>query len=301
MIFSEENLLRSCHMNAISNGTLVSTLKPKAGCRNISLFYGCTNCHSRYHHNTFSCSNSDGSNGTAYYFGNSPDIRRRGTSCSCKNNVTFLMDKRGIDELSSTNASLATTTLNKWPIKMEYMASFVACSKCEKSEGRCGSSQDSFSDQFACYCQDGPQPLECPQSGITNGLLLGLLIEMRTTRLILEIGTIRLLLGLGIGTMILVVLVIRGCKRRATNKFSILWRRQTKRDQNLVAFLQSYRSLAPKRYTYAEIRKITSSFKDKLGEGGYGSVYKGRLCNGRFVAVKKLKVLKGDGKDFINE
>jgi serine/threonine protein kinase len=46
---------------------------------------------------------------------------------------------------------------------------------------------------------------------------------------------------------------------------------------------------------------MTESFKVKLGEGGYGSVYKGKLLNGSYVAVKLLNESKGCGEDFINE
>jgi serine/threonine protein kinase len=38
-----------------------------------------------------------------------------------------------------------------------------------------------------------------------------------------------------------------------------------------------------------------------VGEGGFGSVYRGKLSSGPFVAIKMLGKPKGSGQDFINE
>ncbi|MCH86344.1 receptor-like kinase, partial [Trifolium medium] len=46
---------------------------------------------------------------------------------------------------------------------------------------------------------------------------------------------------------------------------------------------------------------MTNSFKDKLGQGGFGVVYKGKLFNDCPVAVKILSRSKGNGEEFINE
>ncbi|XP_030956721.1 PR5-like receptor kinase [Quercus lobata] len=46
---------------------------------------------------------------------------------------------------------------------------------------------------------------------------------------------------------------------------------------------------------------MTNSFKDKLGQGGYVGVYKGKLQDGCFLAVKVLKESKGNGEEFLNE
>ncbi|XP_058218086.1 rust resistance kinase Lr10-like [Rhododendron vialii] len=66
-------------------------------------------------------------------------------------------------------------------------------------------------------------------------------------------------------------------------------------------FLENYRALKPTRYTYAEIKKITHNLKDKLGQGGYGTVYKGELSNDVPIAAKILNNFTGNGEDFINE
>ncbi|GJS99258.1 leaf rust 10 disease-resistance locus receptor-like protein kinase-like 2.4 protein [Tanacetum coccineum] len=66
-------------------------------------------------------------------------------------------------------------------------------------------------------------------------------------------------------------------------------------------FIRDNGNMAPRRYKYLEIKKMTNSFLEKLGQGGYGSVYKGQLPNGKLVAVKLLDDATGDGEDFINE
>ncbi|MBA0733521.1 hypothetical protein Gogos_017524, partial [Gossypium gossypioides] len=71
-------------------------------------------------------------------------------------------------------------------------------------------------------------------------------------------------------------------------------------DNKIEEFLQSH-SLAPIRYSFKEIKKMTKNFKYKLGEGGYGSVFKGKLRSGHYVAIKLLGKSKGNGQDFINE
>jgi len=74
-----------------------------------------------------------------------------------------------------------------------------------------------------------------------------------------------------------------------------------KNDRFIEAFIESQGSMGIKRYSFSEIKKMTNSFKVKLGEGGYGSVYKGKLLSGGSVAVKILNESKDNGDEFINE
>ncbi|KAL5170662.1 Cysteine-rich receptor-like protein kinase 2 [Glycine soja] len=50
----------------------------------------------------------------------------------------------------------------------------------------------------------------------------------------------------------------------------------------------------PTKYRYSDLKAATKNFneKNKLGEGGFGAVYKGTMKNGKVVAVKKL--ISGD-------
>ncbi|XP_074365444.1 LEAF RUST 10 DISEASE-RESISTANCE LOCUS RECEPTOR-LIKE PROTEIN KINASE-like 2.3 isoform X1 [Apium graveolens] len=66
-------------------------------------------------------------------------------------------------------------------------------------------------------------------------------------------------------------------------------------------FLQAQNKLMPIRYNYSQIKKFTKGFSEKLGEGGFGTVYKGKLRSGLVVAIKILTKSKTSGQDFINE
>ncbi|XP_042034611.1 PR5-like receptor kinase [Salvia splendens] len=55
------------------------------------------------------------------------------------------------------------------------------------------------------------------------------------------------------------------------------------------------------RYKYSSIKKMTNSFSENLGRGGFGSVYKGQFPDGCLVAVKVLNESNGNGEDFMNE
>lgn len=46
---------------------------------------------------------------------------------------------------------------------------------------------------------------------------------------------------------------------------------------------------------------MTRGFQDKLGEGGYGCVYKGKLRSGHHVAIKLLGKSRASDQDFMNE
>ncbi|KAF5477354.1 hypothetical protein F2P56_004003 [Juglans regia] len=60
----------------------------------------------------------------------------------------------------------------------------------------------------------------------------------------------------------------------------------------------------PFTFSYAELKTATEDFNpaNKLGEGGFGPVYKGTLSDGRVIAVKQLSVASHQGKNqFIAE
>ncbi|XVF79077.1 hypothetical protein PTKIN_Ptkin14bG0190200 [Pterospermum kingtungense] len=120
-------------------------------------------------------------------------------------------------------------------------------------------------------------------SGSNKGILKGIQIVSVAITGIIVLRTF-------LGVPCLIALVTRKIRRRHLSM-----------DDKIEDFLQSQNNLMPIRYSYSQIRRMTEGFKSKLGEGGYGSVFKGKLRSDRFVAIKLLKKSKANGQDFINE
>ncbi|KAL7090307.1 hypothetical protein ACP275_12G032600 [Erythranthe tilingii] len=108
--------------------------------------------------------------------------------------------------------------------------------------------------------------------------------------------------GVAVGvasTIVLVIIVIVCCVKRQHSSKGVLNHASDQLD--IEKFLPQHGSLALKRYKYSEIKKITKSFNEKLGQGGYGSVYKGELPDKSLVDVKVLIDTDSNGEEFINE
>ncbi|XP_048130083.1 probable LRR receptor-like serine/threonine-protein kinase At1g56140 isoform X3 [Rhodamnia argentea] len=106
------------------------------------------------------------------------------------------------------------------------------------------------------------------------------------TGLIVGVGT-----GVGVVSLVAVVLVFYVVRRRKMA--------HTMEDQEFLGM-----ETRPYTFSYVELKAATDDFNpnNKLGEGGFGPVFKGTLDDGRVIAVKQLSVSSHQGKNqFVTE
>ncbi|XP_024019154.1 probable LRR receptor-like serine/threonine-protein kinase At1g56140 [Morus notabilis] len=102
-----------------------------------------------------------------------------------------------------------------------------------------------------------------------------------------------LIVGIAVGAGVLVLSVVI---------FFIIHRRRKAKMSNDEELLNM--DVRPFTFSYAELRSATNDFDptNKLGEGGFGPVYKGTLADGRVIAVKQLSLTSHQGeKQFVTE
>ncbi|XP_031116750.1 uncharacterized protein LOC116020413 [Ipomoea triloba] len=248
---------------------------------NITLFYGCTTTNpvSVPIPNLFNCSDS---NKNVLWSPNTglPNISRNNISCGSEIFVTVTQE--AFEAL--LNASVVTEELLRTSVGAGFSVDWEAynslCDNCTGSGGRCGSNGDSISTQFVCYTDNANSN---NNSNKTPLMAIGLCIT----------GVV-LLTGVGIGLQIF-------RQKRKWVAAKELEHERVLPVQNIEAFIRTKGFHATKLYTYSDIKKMTNSFNDKIGQGGFGSVYRGKLPDGCLVAVKLLTDTKGNGEDFINE
>jgi len=79
------------------------------------------------------------------------------------------------------------------------------------------------------------------------------------------------------------------------------WRKRHWSVYECIELYLQQNNLIPIGYSYKQIKKMTRGFKDELGKGGFGTVFKGNLRSGPCVAIKMLGKAKDNGQDFVNE
>ncbi|GER41266.1 S-receptor kinase [Striga asiatica] len=126
------------------------------------------------------------------------------------------------------------------------------------------------------------------------------------------ITAIVLLPSSGVVLIALVGLIIWLRRRRTTKRRIARWAKSPNSISNRAYSLSSadrdddinFVSIPglPVRFDYNELAAMTEGFKNQIGSGGFGTVYKGTLSDGTEVAVKKITCLGSRGnKEFLTE
>ncbi|XP_056696550.1 LEAF RUST 10 DISEASE-RESISTANCEUS RECEPTOR-LIKE PROTEIN KINASE-like 1.2 isoform X2 [Spinacia oleracea] len=147
------------------------------------------------------------------------------------------------------------------------------CSICAESGGRCGYHIETSS-QMQCFCPHGAYPHTCPKKGL-SGKVVGLGI------------------GIGIGVFMLLVLALPIALwhlkklRSGDSKFVA---RSVSLDGSASDLERGNIYFGVPLFSYRDLLEATDNFNEskELGDGGFGTVYYGKLKDGREVAVKRL-------------
>ncbi|XP_048136849.1 LEAF RUST 10 DISEASE-RESISTANCE LOCUS RECEPTOR-LIKE PROTEIN KINASE-like 2.1 isoform X2 [Rhodamnia argentea] len=154
------------------------------------------------------------------------------------------------------------------------------CSKCEHSGGRCAVDENEL---FQCFCDD--ETIHTDGSFCKGNKKIGLKVG---------IGMVASVAGIGVTLMLLLPFRKKSLIRRIMDLVM-------QRSEHFDGGMKIEGLASSRRYTYKDIKRMTNSFGEKLGQGGFGCVYKGKLQDGQLVAVKLLKKLKGNAEEFFNE
>ncbi|XP_017699700.1 LEAF RUST 10 DISEASE-RESISTANCE LOCUS RECEPTOR-LIKE PROTEIN KINASE-like 1.2 isoform X6 [Phoenix dactylifera] len=194
----------------------------------------------------------------------------------CSSTVLVPMSRTAAERLGNGNLSFGDALKEGFILK--WAAGRGWCGDCARSGGRCGYNFSSPADH-TCYCPNGPALGSC-LSGNSGS-------KKQTKTIIIGVSA-----GAG-------VVLIAGV-------LCVLWFRYKKRKQHSPSSKDLIRNSSFEAsskdpelgsihyqthvFTYEELQEATNHFDSskELGDGGFGTVYKGKLRDGRVVAVKRL-------------
>ncbi|EXC20511.1 putative receptor-like protein kinase [Morus notabilis] len=265
------------------NATLDSTFFDYTSeTQDLTLYYRCSSAVSVGVSSQFSCPN-DGTTVTNFFATDATKKLLSTYSPTCQESVVVRISDSEAGVIEEAVNALLQPNLTAALVSgfvMEWEANNSRCDECVKSDGVCGSNHTTG--EFTCYCKDRPYKFMCGSDSVTPGSGIGAAVS---------------------GIVVFSIAIACYYKRENIRSTRIvIWKTNT-RDQefDVKAFIRNYEPLAPKRYSYATVKKMTKSFAERIGKGGYGTVYKGKLPDGSLVAVKLLNESKSNGEEFINE
>ncbi|KAL3751326.1 hypothetical protein ACJRO7_012189 [Eucalyptus globulus] len=229
-------------------------------------FYGCTSTFStRFGQARLNCT-SGGSNHTFVVLTRKEGwpMQKNG-SCQLSSTIPVEM-KEGIP--NPTLESINYTMLLRNGFTMNWtLLTKESCAKCRHSGGRCGRLNDR---EFVCYCSDGSSHEKCGNRGLWQKIKLGA--------------------GIGGSIIVLCLFIYMIYLRRKYASLKFQLKNITPCPSPGPDMEESSVYFEVAIFTSRELEEATNHFASshELADGGFGTVYYGKLRDGREVAVKRL-------------
>ncbi|TYG52917.1 hypothetical protein ES288_D09G067100v1 [Gossypium darwinii] len=244
--------------------------------RNLTIFYGCPLEDDIPFQHRFNCGTTTSNGNTyAYYLDESLSRIHRSELTDCDTSIIVPVNQSEFDELWNETDNI----VGAWNKGFEvmYQKDMISCLACRNSGGVCGSNSSSL--DFLCFCPDHP----CSKSCVVFGRHGSNLAKK------LAIG-----FGAAAGGIIISAIAfyfwLRHRRGKEFFKSSYAWSKSFS-DRSFMMDPEKVKSLAGVHlFTYKELGEATNNFDSnkELGDGGFGTVYYGKLRDGRAVAIKRL-------------
>ncbi|KAF7819977.1 LEAF RUST 10 DISEASE-RESISTANCE LOCUS RECEPTOR-LIKE PROTEIN KINASE-like 2.1 [Senna tora] len=266
----------NCPSDRRNNSLDPSIFKLWDGLQNMALLYDCINSFSPGA--IFETTNCQDNSGKNLYYGNESLSNDLEGVCSV---VIMPLFETYFEEVYGGQISLQQAI--KDGFGMSWGVNIEECDGCVNSGGQCGYSAG----KFTCFCPNGSQGDSCASSSGSSSKL-GIIIGVSASC---------------IGIVIILIVIIWNRKRcfKLGQTYISNARGKSHDHHQVEIFMQTYGTWLPRRFTYSQVKRMTKSFTTKIGQGGYGIVYKAIMPDGRVVAVKVLSESKSNGEEFINE
>ncbi|XP_030461222.2 LEAF RUST 10 DISEASE-RESISTANCE LOCUS RECEPTOR-LIKE PROTEIN KINASE-like 2.4 [Syzygium oleosum] len=259
------NICLSQYANTTLNSSIFTFVSDD---EDLTLFYGCWTIMTVKPQNLFSCEINGTETDNYYLLGALPTDPILNVS-TCNVSVTVRILQSAVNMLTANRSKLREALMEGFEVN--YTNPYEdECVRCGGIGGECGF--DSDLGKPICSCDDRICSTSTAGSNRWRKLIIG--------------G------AFAIGASISAIAII------FTWKVPLF---KNKKDRGVERLIGIHGSLAPRRYRYTDLKKMTNSFSEKLGQGGFGAVYKGKIKDDCLVAVKILTESKSSPEEFINE